>query len=142
MSIQFLRGSHHLPSQLPGEHTVVLSHMAHSTCQAICHYDQSQPYIGRVRRPVVGHESDGPQVVFNVHQSHRHHSTHPSLFLLSWVPLVYMWSAAQLGLVSITLWSNASRMVTHPCINWARDYLTSVIKHKTFAPCYVSSHIV
>ena len=36
------------------------------------------------------------------------------------------------------LWSNASRMVTHPCINWAHDCLTSVIKHKTFAPCYVS----
>ena len=29
-------------------------------------------------------------------------------------------------------------MVTHPCINWAHDCLTSVIKHKTFAPCYVS----
>ena len=31
VSIQFLRGSHLLPSQLPGEHTVVLPHMAHST---------------------------------------------------------------------------------------------------------------
>ena len=29
---------------------------------------------------MVGHESDGPQVVFNVCQSHRHDSTHPSLF--------------------------------------------------------------
>ena len=38
----------------------------------------------------------------------------------------------------ITLWSNASRTVTHPCINQAHDCLTSVIKHKTFAPCYVS----
>ena len=28
-------------------------------------------------------------------------------------------------------------MVTHPCINQAHDCLTSVIKHKTFAPCYV-----
>ena len=25
-----------------------------------------------------------------------------------------------------------------PCINQAHDYLTSVIKHKMFAPCYVS----
>ena len=33
-------------------------------------------------------------------------------------------------------------MVTHPCINWAHDCLTSVIKRKTFAPCYVSPHIV
>ena len=31
-------------------------------------------------------------------------------------------------------------MVTHPCINWAYDCLTSVIKCKTFAPCYVSPH--
>ena len=31
VSIQFLRGSHLLPSQLPGEHTVVLPHMAHLT---------------------------------------------------------------------------------------------------------------
>ena len=29
-------------------------------------------------------------------------------------------------------------MVTHPCINQAHDCLTSVIKRKTFAPCYVS----
>ena len=33
------------------------------------------------------------------------------------------------------LWSNASRMVSHPCINWARDGLTSVIKRKPFTPC-------
>ena len=31
-------------------------------------------------------------------------------------------------------------MVTHPCINRAHDCLTSVIKHKTFAPCYVPPH--
>ena len=40
----------------------------------------SSPYTRRIRNPVVGHESDGPQVVFYVHQSHRHDSTHPSLF--------------------------------------------------------------
>ena len=39
----------------------------------------------------------------------------------------------------ITLWSNAGRTVIHPCINWGHDCLTSVIKHKTFAPCYVSA---
>ena len=32
VSIQFLRGSHPLPSQLCGEHTVVLPHTAHTTC--------------------------------------------------------------------------------------------------------------
>ena len=42
----------------------------------------------------------------------------------------------------ITLWSNAGRMVTHPCINRAHDCLTSVIKRKTFAPCYVSPHVI
>ena len=31
-------------------------------------------------------------------------------------------------------------MVTHPCINRAYDCLTSVIKRKTLAPCYVSPH--
>ena len=36
--------------------------------------------FGRVRTPVVGCKSEGPQVVFNVCQSHRHDSTHPSLF--------------------------------------------------------------
>ena len=29
---------------------------------------------------MVGHESNGPQMVFNVHQSHRHDSTHPAFF--------------------------------------------------------------
>ena len=38
------------------------------------------------------------------------------------------------------LWSNASRTVTHQCISMANDCLTSVIKHKTFAPCHVSPH--
>ena len=96
--------------------------------------------FGRVRSPVVGHESDGPQVVFNVHHSHRHDSTHPSLFYRvgshSYICGVqHSWAQS-----CITLWSNASRMVTHPCINWARDCLTSVIKCKTFAPCYVSPY--
>ena len=97
--------------------------------------------FGRVRSPVVGHESDGPQVVFNVHQSHRHDSTHPSLFYQvgyhSYICGVkHSWAQS-----CITLWSNASRMVTHPCINGARDCLTSVIKCKTFAPCYLSPQI-
>ena len=96
--------------------------------------------FGRVRSPVVGHESDGPQVVFNVHQSHRHDSTHPSLFYRvryhSYICGVqHSWAQS-----CITLWSNAGRTVTHPCINRAHDCLTSVIKCKMFAPCYVSPH--
>ena len=87
---------------------------------------------------MVGHESNGPQVVFNVCQSHRHDSTHPSLFYRvryhSYICGVqHIWAKS-----CITLWSNAGRMVTHPCINWACDCLTSVIKCKMFAPCYVS----
>ena len=98
--------------------------------------------FGRVRSPVVGCESDGPQVVFNVHQSHRHDSTHPSLFYQvgyhSYICGVqHSWTQSR-----ITLWSNAGRMVTHPCINRARDCLTSVIKRKTFAPCYVSPLLI
>ena len=41
----------------------------------------------------------------------------------------------------MTLCGNAGRMVTHPCINQAHDCLTSVIKHKTFAPCCVSPRL-
>ena len=32
---------------------MVLPHTAHSTCKAICHHDQPQPHIGRVRNPLV-----------------------------------------------------------------------------------------
>ena len=56
---------------------------SHGTLNLLSHspsWPASASYIGRLRSPVVGHESDGPQVVFNVHQSHRHDSTHPSLF--------------------------------------------------------------
>ena len=121
----FVRGSHLLPSQLPWEHTVVLPHAVHSTC---LHFAiiSSSPYTRRIRNPVVGHESDGPQVVLYVHQSHRHDSTHPS-FLLSQVPLIYIWSTAQLGMVMDHFLSNPGRMVTHPCLNWACDGLASVI---------------
>ena len=79
-------------------------------------------------------------MVFNVHQSHRHDSTYPSLFY--WVGYhLYICGVQHTWAYShITLWSNAGRMVTHPCINWAHDCLTSVIKHKMFAPCYVSQH--
>ena len=48
------------------------------------------PYTGRVRNPVVEHESDSPQVVFNVHHYHRHDSTHPSLFTELGTTHIYM----------------------------------------------------
>ena len=75
-----LRGSHLLPSQLPREPTGVLPHMVHSTFKPFT-IMTSLSYTGRVRNPVVGHESIGPQVVFSVHQSHRCDSTHPGLVL-------------------------------------------------------------
>ena len=93
-----MRGSHLLPSHLPGEHTVVLPHMVHCTFKPFA-IMTSLPYTGRVRKPVVWCENDGPQVVFNVHQSHRHDSTHTQPFLPSQVPPIYMWSAAQLDIV-------------------------------------------
>ena len=62
-----LRGSHLLPSQLPGKHAAVLPHMVHSTFKPFT-IMTSLPYSGRVRNPVVGHESNGPQVAFNAHQ--------------------------------------------------------------------------
>ena len=112
------------------QHTHLVKPLTIITCLSLI--------FGRVRSPVVGRESDGPQVVFNVCQSHRHDSTHPSLFYQvryhSYICGVqHSWAQS-----CITLWSNAGRTVTHPCINWARDCLTSVIKRKMFAPYYVS----
>ena len=66
--------------------------------------------------------------------NHTDMTAHSPAFLPSWVPFIYMWSAAQLGIVTYhTLWSNASRTVTHPCTNLAHYCLTSVIKHKMFS---------
>ena len=48
-------------------------------------------------------------------------------------------STARHSLIS-HLWSNASRTVTHPFINWDHDCLTSVIKHKMFVPCYAAAN--
>ena len=47
---------------------MVQSHMVHSTFKpfAIMTSLSFLPYTGRVRNHVVGHESDSPQVVFNV----------------------------------------------------------------------------
>ena len=59
----------------------------------------SLPLTGRVRNPVAGHESNSPKVVFNVHQSQTWQHT-PQPFLPSQVPLIYMWSATQLGIVT------------------------------------------
>ena len=81
-----LRWSHHLPSQLPGEHTGLPSHagaIPHS------HLPFRTTLIHTImlgRQKYGGWEcSNGPHMFFYVHQSHRHDSTHPS-FLKSWVP--------------------------------------------------------
>ena len=92
-----LRGSPLLPSQLPGEHTVVLPHMVHSTFRPFTIMTSFLPYTGRVRNPVVGHELDGPQLVFNVHQSHRHNTTNPSLFTRSGTTCRHAWSSQNLA---------------------------------------------
>ena len=72
---------------------------------------------------MVGHKSDGPQVVFNVCQSHRHDSTHPSLFYQVGYHLYICGVQHSWAKSHITLWSNAGRTVTHPCINQAHDYI-------------------
>ena len=80
-------------------------------------------------------------LIFYAHRTDMTAHTQP--FLLSWVQLIYMWSAEQLGIVKYhTLWSNAGGRVTHPCINWTHDCFTSVISHKTFTLCYVSPQFV
>ena len=67
-------------------------------------------------------------------------TAHTPAFLPSWVPLIYMWSTVGHSHVA-HLWSNASGMITHPCINLAHDCLTSVIKHKTFPEGYVTPQV-
>ena len=69
--------------------------------------------------------------------NHIHMTAHPSLFYRVGYHSYNMWSIAGHSHIS-HLWRNAGRMVTHPCINQAHDCLTSVIKRKTFLPCYVS----
>ena len=112
-------------------------------------YLSSEPHIYSFHSPinlylvgqsmVVGHTPMVHTCSSNVHQSHRHDSTHPGLFLPSQVTshLYVECNTARHSNIS-HLWSNASRMVTHPCINKAYDCITSVIKHKTLTSCYVS----
>ena len=73
-------------------------------------------------------------------QSHRHDSTHPSLFTELATTRIYV-ECSTAGTSHISHYGTMpSRTVTHTCISWTHDCLTSVIKHKTFAPCYVSPH--
>ena len=59
----------------------------------------------------------------------------PAFFNKSGTTHIYVeQSTAGHSLIS-HLWSNARRMVTHPCINQGHDCLTSVIKCKAFTPC-------
>ena len=109
-----MRGSHLLPSQLPGEHTgheaasrhsepIWNAHIPPITLIAGTHFT----YPGRDGRPSqpVECSTAGPS-----HESH--------------------YGATPAGQSPIH--------VFHPCINRAHDCLTSVIKRNTFAPCYVS----
>ena len=82
--------------------------------------------------------SNDPHMFFNVHQSHRQDSKHPTpvFFTKSGTTGIYV-ECSTAGQSHIShLQSNASRTATHACIYWDHDFLTSVIKHKTFAPCY------
>ena len=56
------------PISTPWEAYSSAASMVHSTFKPFA-IMTSLPYTRRVRNPVVRHESDGPQVVFNVHQS-------------------------------------------------------------------------
>ena len=143
-----LRRSHLLPSQLPGEYTAVLPHIVHST---LSHFPSHPVYLTLEELETLWFGVSlmvcrWPLMCTN----HIDMTAHTPAFLSSWVRLVYIYiyiyiymcvcvcvSAAQMGIVTYhTLWNNAYRMVTHPCINWAYDSLISMIKHKTFSPCY------
>ena len=93
--------------------------------------------------------SDGPHMVFYVHQSHRCDSTHPGLFT-SWVvlykPLVCSYDishsrAWQASITSLAA-TSVSQMVTHLSTNQAQSYLTSVIRLWTVTPCQQRSPIL
>ena len=87
------------------------------------------------RSMVVGHVLTEPHVFFYVHQSHRHYSTHPCLFMswgALWKPLVcsYDIRLSRTWQVSITSLAatSVSQMITHPSTNPAQSCLTSVIR--------------
>ena len=138
----FLRRSHHLPDQLPGEHTGLPSHTRQYlyplALQCSIH---SHTHLWQIK---YGGQacSDGPHVFFYVHQSHGHDSTHPSL-CTSWVAL---WEALvcsydithsrawQAPITSLTA-TSVSQTVTHPSTNWVQSCLGSVIRLQTVTCC-------
>ena len=83
----FLRGSQPLTDQLPGEHTGLPSYMRQ--CLIFV-----QPFNAALIHTLTHGGwacSNDPHMFFYVHQSHRHESTHPSLFIslgVLWEPLV------------------------------------------------------
>ena len=90
--------------------------------------------------------SNGPHMFFYVHQSHRHDSTHPSLFTswgALWEPLVcsYDISHSRTWQVSTTSLAatSVSQTVTHPGTNWAQSCLTSVLGLQIVTPCQQGS---
>ena len=105
-----MRVSHLLPSQLPGEHT---GHKAASRC--------SEPIWNAHIPPIA--------LIAGTHFTYPRRDGRLSQ------PVEY--STAGPSHLSHYGAMLAGRS-THPCINRAHDCLTSVIKHKTFAPCYVS----
>ena len=115
LSHSFVRGSHIFQSQLPGKHT---GHKAASR--------HSEPILECT-------------LFLHLH----HHCQEPILHLGE---VRHMWSShlaqgcySTAGPSHVSHYgSNAGRTVTHPCIIQAHDCLTSVIKRKMFAPCYVS----
>ena len=107
-----MRGSHLLPSQLPGEHT---GHKAASRC--------SEPIWNAHIPPIT--------LIAGIH------FTYPGRDGRLSQPV----ECSTAGPSHVSHYGgNTSRMVTHPCINQAHDCLTSVIKRKRFTPCYVSPY--
>ena len=139
-SFLYIEEEPHPPRSIPGDHTGLPPHVGQclplSAFWAM-HLHISHSYLV-TRSMMVGHIPTVHTCSF-MGTNHKDMTAHvPAFFTELDTTHIYVeYSTAGHSLIS-HLWSNASSTVTHPCINQAHDCLTSVIRHKTFAPCYVS----
>ena len=97
-----LRRSHLLPDQLPVEHTGLLSHVGQ--CLLLSSIRATHLVISHTHSYLVGRSMVVGHIPM-VHTcslmctNHMKMMAHTPAFLLSWVPLVYKWSTAQLDIV-------------------------------------------
>ena len=131
-----LRRSHLLPDQLPGEHTDLPPHVgqclplsAFRSLHLQISHTHTHTHSCLVGRSMVAGYIPMVHMCSLMCTNHIDMTAHtPASFTQSGTTCIYMeHGTAGHSLIS-HLWSNASRTVTHPCINKAHDCLTSAIK--------------